>query len=83
MAAVQCARSERYAEDVFWRSDGSALHVALSMAPLYDYGEHVGAIVVFRDVGERHRAAELLHTRRLSSRRSPRSGKSRSVVGTR
>ena len=61
--AVQGARSERTEEDVFWRSDGSRVHVSHSIAPLYDEGDHVGAIVVFADVGDRHRATELLHVR--------------------
>jgi len=61
--ALQCARAERELDDMFWKRDGSALHVAHSIAPLYEDGEHVGAIVVFADVGERHRDAELLRIR--------------------
>jgi PAS domain S-box-containing protein len=61
--ALRCARAERELGDVFWSRSGSALYVAHSIAPLYEDGEHVGAIVVFADVGERHRDAELLRTR--------------------
>ena len=61
--ALQHARAERELDDLFWRRDRSALHVAHSIAPLYEDGEHVGAIVVFADVGERHRDGELLRMR--------------------
>jgi PAS domain S-box-containing protein len=60
--ALQCARAERELDDVFWRRNGSALYVAHSIAPLYEDGKHVGAIVVFADVGERRRATKLLRT---------------------
>ena len=61
--ALEGARAETDLRDVFWRRDGSALRVAHSIAPLREQEEHVGAIVVFVDRGERQRADELLRTR--------------------
>jgi PAS domain S-box-containing protein len=61
--ALQRARAERNLDDVFWRRDGSALLVGHSIAPLYEHGEHVGAIIVFGEIGDRQRAAEQLRTR--------------------
>ncbi len=61
--AVRRGDTRRELDDLFWRRDGSALPVVYTLAPLQADGEHVGAIVVFADVSERHRATELLHAR--------------------
>lgn len=49
--------------DVFWRSDGSPLEVEQTIAPLREAGRQVGTIVVFLDVSQRRREAELVRRR--------------------
>ncbi|WP_339316067.1 PAS domain S-box protein [Paenibacillus sp. FSL R10-2734] len=39
-------------EGVFWRRDGSSFLVRYRMTPLFDGGERIGAVVVFRDITE-------------------------------
>lgn len=39
-------------EGVFWRQDGSSFLVNYRMTPLFDNGERIGAVVVFRDITE-------------------------------
>lgn len=39
-------------EGVFWRQDGSSFLVKYRMTPLFDSGERIGAVVVFRDITE-------------------------------
>jgi PAS domain S-box-containing protein len=43
-------------DEVFFRSDGSAIHVEYTSTPVRDHGRLVGAVVVFRDVSERRQA---------------------------
>jgi PAS domain S-box-containing protein len=50
-------------EDVFVRKDGSCFDVIYSSAPIRAGGEVVGLVVVFRDVSEDKRAAEVLRDR--------------------
>lgn len=45
-------RSFEEREGVFWRQDGSTFLVKYRMTPLYDDGERIGAVVVFRDITE-------------------------------
>jgi PAS domain S-box-containing protein len=47
-------------EDVFFRKDGSMVHVVCSNAPLEIGGIRVGAVLIFRDVTERKMAEERL-----------------------
>ncbi|KIZ42919.1 MULTISPECIES: sigma 54-interacting transcriptional regulator [Rhodopseudomonas] len=47
--------------EVFWRKDGSAAWVEYTSTPIRDRGIVVGAVVVFRDVSQRHEADEKLH----------------------
>jgi PAS domain S-box-containing protein len=42
-------------DEVFWRKDGSPVPVEYTSTPIREAGELVGAVVVFRDVGERKR----------------------------
>lgn len=44
-------------DEVFWTKDGEPLWVEYTSTPIRDRGRIVGAVVVFRDIGER-RAAE-------------------------
>lgn len=38
--------------EVFWRKDGTSFPVSYRATPIYDEGEHVGAVLVFRDLTE-------------------------------
>ncbi|HEX2721856.1 MAG TPA: PAS domain S-box protein [Gemmatimonadaceae bacterium] len=42
--------------EVFWRKDGTPLHVEFSSSPIIEDGEHRGDVVAFADIGERLRA---------------------------
>jgi PAS domain S-box-containing protein len=46
--------------EAFWRKDGTPLWVEYTSTPIRDRGVLVGAVVVFRDVGERREADEKL-----------------------
>ena len=57
-------------DEVFWRSDGSAVPVEFTSTPLREDGELTGAVVVFRDISERRaleqqQAADLAEIRTL------------------
>ncbi len=54
-------------EDRFLRPDGSELEVEYSVAPLPIEGEEAGAIVIFRDIGERRRVERELEAARESA----------------
>ncbi len=62
-AAIRARVVERSLDDVFWAKDGSPVPVAHRLAPLHEAGEHVGAVIVFADASERHRATDLLRAR--------------------
>jgi PAS domain S-box-containing protein len=62
-AAIRARVVDRSLDDVFWAKDGSPVPVAHRLAPLHEDGEHVGAVLVFADVSERHRATDLLRAR--------------------
>ncbi|WP_245416904.1 sigma-54 interaction domain-containing protein [Undibacter mobilis] len=44
----------------FWRKDGSSFWVEYTSTPIRDDGVLIGAVIVFRDVTQRHEAAEKL-----------------------
>ncbi|HEY0220043.1 MAG TPA: sigma 54-interacting transcriptional regulator [Afipia sp.] len=48
--------------EVFWRKDGSPVWVEYTSTPIRDRNLVVGAVVVFRDVGERREADDKLHS---------------------
>ncbi len=63
-------------DDIFWCKDGSSIPVEYSSTPIRDTrGETTGAVVVFRNIAERKRAAEearqhqteMAHVTRLST----------------
>ena len=56
--AIRSGESARVEDEVFWRADGTPLPVAYSAAPIVEQGTVRGAVVTFRDIGER-RALEL------------------------
>jgi PAS domain S-box-containing protein len=45
-------------EDIFWRQDGSRFLVEYTATPLCAHGEVLGAVVLFRDITARARAAQ-------------------------
>lgn len=47
-------------DEVFWKKDGSPLWVEYTSTPIKDRGVVVGAVVVFRDIGQRREADEKL-----------------------
>ncbi|MBW7903323.1 MAG: EAL domain-containing protein [Rhodocyclaceae bacterium] len=55
LACLSGGRGACNVEEVFWRKDGTPLHVEISGQPLTEGGETVGAVVTFRDIGERRR----------------------------
>lgn len=50
----------RVDEDWFWRKDGSGFPVEYTSTPIMDNGHPVGAVLVFRDVSQRHQAQKQL-----------------------
>lgn len=46
--------------EVFWRKDGTRFHVEYTSTPLRDRGELIGAVIVFRDISQRHETEEKL-----------------------
>ena len=47
------------AQDAFWRKDGTTFPVEYTVTPLREDGRQSGAVVVFRDVSERHEVERL------------------------
>jgi PAS domain S-box-containing protein len=47
--------------EVFWRKDGSRVWVEYTSTPIRDRSIVIGAVIVFRDVSQRHAADEKLH----------------------
>jgi PAS domain S-box-containing protein len=46
--------------EMFWRKDGSSFWVDYTSTPIHDNGVLIGAVIVFRDVSQRHEADEKL-----------------------
>jgi PAS domain S-box-containing protein len=61
--ALELGTAGQELDDLFWCKDGSSLEVAHTISPLYEAGDLIGAIVVFVDVRQRRRHAELLRSR--------------------
>lgn len=59
-AAIRNGSPLRGLVKTFWRQDGSSFAAEYSSYPQYEGERSVGAVVVFRDVTEAHRAAEQL-----------------------
>lgn len=48
------------ADDVFWRKDGTSFAVEFTTDPIVEQGEVRGAVIVFRDIGDRKRTQEAI-----------------------
>ncbi|MFD1702025.1 sigma 54-interacting transcriptional regulator [Methylopila henanensis] len=59
-AAFKDGAVHQVSDEVFWKKDGTPLWVEYTSTPIRDRGSLVGAVVVFRDIGERRRAEEKL-----------------------
>ncbi|MBV5308213.1 PAS domain S-box protein [Chromatium okenii] len=55
-------------DELFWREDGSSLSVESVAVPLYQTGQLVGSVVVFKDISERKEAALALAAREQNFR---------------
>jgi diguanylate cyclase (GGDEF)-like protein/PAS domain S-box-containing protein len=51
--------------ELFWRENGVAMAVEYSVSPLFDEGRAAGAVLVFRDVGEKRKLAQQLEYQAL------------------
>ncbi len=54
-ATLRTGTPHVHAEDLYWRKDGTSFPVEYTATPLEEGGQITGAVVVFRDVSERHR----------------------------
>jgi diguanylate cyclase (GGDEF)-like protein/PAS domain S-box-containing protein len=61
MRAITTGETTTSYEARFRRADGVMVDVACTVAPNLEAGEPVGAVVVFRDISEHKRLAELTH----------------------
>jgi PAS domain S-box-containing protein len=50
----------RVEHEMFWRKDGTSFRVDYTSTPIRDRGELIGAVIVFRDISQRHEADEKL-----------------------
>ncbi|BCG56889.1 ATP-binding protein [Paenibacillus sp. URB8-2] len=50
MKAIHSGVSHQGKEAVLWRRDGTSFLASYQVTPLFDKGEYVGAVVVFRDI---------------------------------
>ncbi|MFJ5486110.1 sigma 54-interacting transcriptional regulator [Hansschlegelia beijingensis] len=55
-AAFRDGAVHNVTDEVFWRKDGTPLWVEYTSTPIRDRGVVVGAVVVFRDIGQRREA---------------------------
>jgi PAS domain S-box-containing protein len=59
-AAFRDGVVHRVDHEQFWRKDGTAFWVEYTSTPIRDRGVLIGAVIVFRDVSQRHEADEKL-----------------------
>jgi PAS domain S-box-containing protein len=68
LATLAAGVENRVSDDVFMCQDGTAMAVEYVAAPLLDRGAIAGAVVTFRDVGERRRLEEQLrHAQKMEA----------------
>jgi len=58
--AAEGKQSSREGQALFWRNDGTSFPAEYVISPIVERGETTGAVVSFRDVTARERAAEAL-----------------------
>jgi PAS domain S-box-containing protein len=58
----------RRGTDFYWRKDGSGFPVEFVSTPITEAGQTLGAVVTFRDITERRRAEQELHSASLYAR---------------
>jgi PAS domain S-box-containing protein len=59
-AAFRDGVVHRVEHEMFWRKDGTSFRVDYTSTPIRDRGELIGAVIVFRDISQRHEADEKL-----------------------
>lgn len=59
-AAFRRGEVQTVEDEVFWRSDGSPIHVEYTSTPIIEDAVVIGAVVTFRDVTERRKAQQRL-----------------------
>jgi PAS domain S-box-containing protein len=68
LATLRDGAIHHVANEIFWRKDGKPLPVEYTSSPITDDGATAGAVVAFRDVGERLRLeSQLLQSQKLES----------------
>ena len=61
-AAFRDGVVHRVEHEMFWRKDRTSFWVDYTSTPIRDHGVVVGAVIVFRDISQRHDADEKLRT---------------------
>jgi len=59
-ASFSDGQVHRVDDEVFWHKNGEAIPVEYTSTPIFEMGRLVGAVVLFRDIGERKRAEQRL-----------------------
>jgi PAS domain S-box-containing protein len=59
-AAFRDGVVHRVEHEMFWRKDGTSFWVEYTSTPIRDRGTLIGAVIVFRDISQRHDADEKL-----------------------
>jgi PAS domain S-box-containing protein len=59
-AAFRDGEVHRVEHEMFWRKDGTSFWVEYTSTPIRDRGTLIGAVIVFRDVSQRHESEEKL-----------------------
>jgi PAS domain S-box-containing protein len=59
-AAFRDGAVHRVEHEMFWRKDGTSFWVEYTSTPIRDRGVLIGAVIVFRDMSQRHEAEEKL-----------------------
>jgi PAS domain S-box-containing protein len=68
LATLRDGAIQQVQSDLFWRKDGTPLPVEYTSSPLTHSGTLAGAVVAFRDIGERLRLeGQLLQSQKLES----------------
>ncbi|WP_114969816.1 PAS domain S-box protein [Rhodoferax ferrireducens] len=60
-AVLRDGQHRRLEAEWFWRQDGTGFAVSMTVTPIVEDGQRVGAVVVFQDITERKRAQAEIH----------------------